>query len=67
MNPGNDVFKMLRCQSIVEALNEEEYYPCCCVDHLVFEGQEAEWVEELQYRGRRHTGPSDLMRMRREG
>eukprot|EP00971_Amphidinium_carterae_P098063 1940315-Amphidinium_carterae.1 len=67
MNPGNDVFKMLRCQAIVEALNEEEYYPCCSADYLVFEGQEAEWIEELQHRARRQSGPSNLMLMRREG
>eukprot|EP00971_Amphidinium_carterae_P284041 5639532-Amphidinium_carterae.1 len=57
MNPGNDVFKTLRCQAIVEALNEQEYYPYCNPDYLVFEGQEAEWIEELQYRSRRHSGP----------
>eukprot|EP00971_Amphidinium_carterae_P311822 6198053-Amphidinium_carterae.1 len=66
MNPGNDVFKMLRCQAIVEALNQEEYYPCCNTDYLVFEGEEAEWIEELQHRARRQSGPTDLMQMRRE-
>eukprot|EP00971_Amphidinium_carterae_P303073 6022150-Amphidinium_carterae.1 len=67
MNPGNDVFKMLRCQSIVEALGDQQWYPCCCVDHLAFEGQEAQWIEAMEHLERRHTGLSDLMQMRREG
>eukprot|EP00971_Amphidinium_carterae_P244684 4858049-Amphidinium_carterae.1 len=57
MNPGNDVFKTLQCQAIVEALNERRYYPFCDPDYLVFEGQEAEWIEELQKREKRQSGP----------
>eukprot|EP00971_Amphidinium_carterae_P261854 5194212-Amphidinium_carterae.1 len=67
MNPGNDVFKMLRCQSIVEALNDLQWYPCCCIDHLAFEGQEAEWIEALKDLEKRQSGLTDLMQMRREG
>eukprot|EP00971_Amphidinium_carterae_P328188 6459929-Amphidinium_carterae.1 len=66
MNPANDVFKMLRCQAIVEALNEE-HYACCDPNYLVFEGQEAEWKEELKRQRKRQSCPSNLMMMRREG
>eukprot|EP00971_Amphidinium_carterae_P129077 2556987-Amphidinium_carterae.1 len=66
MNPGNDVFKMLRCQAIVDALNEQKY-ACCDPNYLVFEGQEAEWIEELRHRAKRQSGPSNIMLMRREG
>eukprot|EP00971_Amphidinium_carterae_P029513 581100-Amphidinium_carterae.1 len=66
MCPANDVFKNLRCQAIVQALNEERY-ECCDTDYLVFEGQEAEWREELKYRKKRQSCPSNLMMMRRDG
>eukprot|EP00971_Amphidinium_carterae_P351214 6491979-Amphidinium_carterae.1 len=50
MNPANDVFKMLRChglQAIMQAI-DEALYECFCTDHLVFEGQEAEWINQLK-------------------
>eukprot|EP00971_Amphidinium_carterae_P002921 57156-Amphidinium_carterae.1 len=67
MNPGNDVFKTLRCQAIVEALGEKEQYPFCNADYLVFEGQEEEWIEELRAREYRNSCPDDIVLMRREG
>eukprot|EP00971_Amphidinium_carterae_P133704 2648437-Amphidinium_carterae.1 len=66
MNPVNDVFKVIRCQAVIQAL-EEQHYECCDTDHLVFEGQEAEWKEELKHQKNRETCPSNLMMMRRGG
>eukprot|EP00971_Amphidinium_carterae_P242757 4820165-Amphidinium_carterae.1 len=64
MNPANDVFKMIRCQAIVQAL-DEELYECCTSDYLVFEGQEAECKEELKHQRTRQSCPSNLMMRRR--
>eukprot|EP00971_Amphidinium_carterae_P322017 6400913-Amphidinium_carterae.1 len=66
MCPANDVFKTLRCQAIVQAL-DEELYECCDSNYLVFEGQEAEWKEESKYQRKRQSCPSNLMMMRRDG
>eukprot|EP00971_Amphidinium_carterae_P342240 6481482-Amphidinium_carterae.2 len=66
MTPTNDVFKIIRCQAIVKALEEAEY-DCCDADYLVFEGQEREWKEELKNQRTRDTCPSNLMMMRRDG
>eukprot|EP00971_Amphidinium_carterae_P262938 5216335-Amphidinium_carterae.1 len=66
MTPANDLFKVFRCQAIVQAL-EDEHYECCNSDFLVFEGQEAEWIEELKHQRSRDTCPSNVMLMRRQG
>eukprot|EP00971_Amphidinium_carterae_P287722 5712096-Amphidinium_carterae.1 len=65
MTPLNDIFKVLRCKAIIEALDTN--FDCCDTDNLVFEGQEYECGEELKARRTRNSCPSDLWAMRRDG
>eukprot|EP00971_Amphidinium_carterae_P164962 3270250-Amphidinium_carterae.1 len=65
MTPLNDVFKVIRCQAIIKALDQS--YDCCSPEHLVFEGQEHEWKEELKNRRERDSLPSDVIAQRRDG